>query len=94
MSWKIEITMAVKDVAIENVVDTGHILRPAQDGKREALLPRQRLDFFRIGRSVQVDRKQLKTLSRQARGVLVENHPIFFTSLCSGGHKLSSTGFP
>jgi len=42
----------------------------------------------------QGDRKQLKTLSRPSRAVLVENHPIFFTSFCSGGpqvkqHRLS-----
>ncbi len=57
--------------------------------------PHQRPDAFGIGWAVQIQGKQLKTLSRPSRVVLIESDPIFHGSLCCGGpevkqHRLSA----
>ena len=41
-AWKAEVTVPVKQVSIENVVNAGHVIRPAKDGECQAALSRQR----------------------------------------------------
>ena len=52
--------MTVKQVTIENVIDSGDVIRSAKDWKREPMLASQRFEFFCFHRIVNIHGKQLK----------------------------------
>src|ERR1039458_5561306 len=80
--------MTVKQVAINNVIDRGHVCGSAQDRERRMLLSHHCLELLLIRRAVEIHRKQLKAFSRPSRVVLTESDPIFPTSPCSGGPEV------
>src|SRR5260370_7915915 len=67
-AWKAEVTVPVKQVPIENVVNSRHLIRSAKGGECQAALSRQRQNFFgavriTLAKAIQVHGEQLGPLA-------------------------------
>src|ERR1700692_2616210 len=75
--WQSEVTMPVKHVTVENVVNTGEVVRSLEDLERKAPLAYQRFQVLGVGRTVNVHSEQLKTLSPPPRMDPIEHFQVF-----------------
>src|SRR6266849_8350773 len=75
-----EIAVPVKQVAIENVVDGGDVVRSAKDGEGKTGPARNWRNAIAADRMVHVDGEQLQTLSGPAPVLLVERHYVFLAA--------------
>jgi hypothetical protein len=75
----------VKQVPIENVVNAGHVIRPAKDGECKAALSRQCQNFagdirITLAKTIEVHGEELKALAFQPQVERVEDLQVFFAT--------------
>src|SRR5260370_34813595 len=97
-AWKAEVTVPVKQVPIENVVNSRHLIRSAKGGECQAALSRQRQNFFgavriTLAKAIQVHGEQLRALPCPPRVERVENRQVFLATRRPTTPRLKHPGF-
>jgi hypothetical protein len=80
--WQAEVAMTVEQIPVQNAVNSGYLIRSAENGECQPTLSRQRLQLFGAGWLVNIHSKQLKTVRLPAIKFLLKRFKI---SLAIGG---------